>query len=153
MASLARPQPRTVDAALIDDIAAAWAIALSDLQRKELSNFLNRAVPATAVRSHSQRRGAPPKDNLRRFVVEFGLHFESAGGHVSGSWRRGSTTITGPFAKGLRVVWAALPIGVRSYTSQETFARYTKSYPRGWRSHGCAARADYQLRLLNGWRD
>lgn len=147
---------RPIDVTLIVDIAAAWDLNLTDAQQIELLEFLRRDIPVVwkrarpAARPDRSNRAAPPKDNLRRFLVEFGLHFERAGGQVSGSWARDpSRGITGKYAAGMRVVWAALPL---PRPPVERFVRHVRAYPNGWKSRGCSARADYLLQQYNAWR-
>lgn len=140
----------------IDHLEAALAFCFFGNYRNEFIDFLNRDLPSLAQRAPSGgRRGAPPKDNLRRFLEEFSFHVERVGGHVSGSWNRDATKITGKFAEALGVVYdELLPPEAQSKINRLTFLRETKKLSKhGWRARGKRSAADYAIRTMNAWRD
>jgi hypothetical protein len=137
---------KPIDESLVAEIEAAWEVQFTPTQRDELLELRRSALPHINKRGLSPQRpggsrpGAPPKDNLRQFLVEFALHYERVGGDASGGWAREGRTkrITGKFADGLRVVWAALP---QPKPPLERSARHAKNaLSPGWKGKGLDVR-------------
>jgi hypothetical protein len=156
---------RPIDEALVADIEAAWAIDLTQTQRDELLEFLLRDLPSINEREQRspRRRGAPRRTGLRRFLFEFALHLERAGGYASGGWNKDGSRVVGQYAAALRVVWEAVPDGKGKPRDVEQFARFAIEYAREWKvvslrdrvvhlGRQSPARAAYILRKMHAWR-